>query len=145
MAVEDLEDQLFIDWESYELNCCPPMVFRYVCIFQESFFLSISTLPFPSRYRFSYVSWRVIKKHLCVQECCSPCTLTGVFILLQSTINKENFRDAQPDVLVHSMPDIISRFNELGIRFDFALRALCKKKGLYVEVMSAVRLKKPTI
>lgn len=52
---------------------------------------------------------------------------------VQSTINKENFRDAQPDVLVHSMPDIIRRFNEQGIRYSFALRAFCKKKGLYVE------------
>ncbi|KAF7833376.1 uncharacterized protein G2W53_015709 [Senna tora] len=40
------------------------------------------------------------------------------------------FQDAEPDILVHSTRAILEHFNQ---RFDVALKALCKKKGLDVE------------
>lgn len=52
----------------------------------------------------------------------------------QSTINLQDFQDAEPDVLVHSAPAIIEHFSEYGMKCDVALKALCrKKKGLNVE------------
>lgn len=51
---------------------------------------------------------------------------------MQSEINLLDFQDAEPDILVHSTPAIVDRFNQ---RFDVALKALCKKKGLDAEVM----------
>lgn len=51
---------------------------------------------------------------------------------LQFEINLLDFQDAEPDILVHSTPAILERINQ---RFDVALKALCKKKGLDVEVI----------
>ncbi|THG11913.1 hypothetical protein TEA_018082 [Camellia sinensis var. sinensis] len=48
-------------------------------------------------------------------------------------IGLQDFQEAEPDVLVHSTPAIVERFGEKGTRCNFALKALCKKKGLYVE------------
>lgn len=53
---------------------------------------------------------------------------------MQSTISLEDFQDAEPDVLVNATSEIVDRFNERGIRCDVALKALCKRKGLHVEV-----------
>ncbi|CAL5394846.1 unnamed protein product [Camellia sinensis] len=50
-----------------------------------------------------------------------------------SAIGLQDFQEAEPDVLVHSTPAIVERFGEKGTRCNFALKALCKKKGLYVE------------
>lgn len=50
---------------------------------------------------------------------------------MQSEINLLDFQDAEPDILVHSNPAIQERCNK---RFNPALKALCKKKGLDVEV-----------
>ncbi|XP_028075426.1 uncharacterized protein At3g49140 isoform X2 [Camellia sinensis] len=52
---------------------------------------------------------------------------------IQSAIGLQDFQEAEPDVLVHSTPAIVERFGEKGTRCNFALKALCKKKGLYVE------------
>ncbi|PRQ37979.1 putative FMN-binding split barrel [Rosa chinensis] len=52
---------------------------------------------------------------------------------VQSTINLQDFQDAEPDFLINSISDIVERFNERGIRCDVALKALCKRKGLQVE------------
>ncbi|KAM7487042.1 hypothetical protein LguiA_003051 [Lonicera macranthoides] len=52
---------------------------------------------------------------------------------VRSSISLQDFRDAEPDVLVHSTPVFVERFIEKGTMSDFALRALCKKKGLHVE------------
>ncbi|XP_028792584.1 uncharacterized protein At3g49140 isoform X2 [Neltuma alba] len=48
----------------------------------------------------------------------------------QSEINLLDFQDAEPDILVFSNPAIQERLNK---RFNAALKALCKKKGLDVE------------
>lgn len=53
---------------------------------------------------------------------------------MQSAINLQDFQDAEPDFLVHSTSAIVERFSAKGIRCDVALKALCKKKGLHVEV-----------
>lgn len=53
---------------------------------------------------------------------------------MQSAISLQDFQDAEPDFLVHSTSAIVERFSEKGIRCDVALKALCKKKGLHVEV-----------
>ncbi|CAK9185412.1 unnamed protein product [Ilex paraguariensis] len=53
---------------------------------------------------------------------------------LASAISLEDFQDAEPDILVNSTPAIVDRFSEKGISCDFALRSLCKKKGLPVEI-----------
>ncbi|GAV69653.1 hypothetical protein CFOL_v3_13154, partial [Cephalotus follicularis] len=45
----------------------------------------------------------------------------------------QDFQDAEPDVLVHSTPEIVEQFSERGSRCNVALKALCKKKGLHVE------------
>ncbi|KAF5950279.1 hypothetical protein HYC85_012272 [Camellia sinensis] len=52
---------------------------------------------------------------------------------IQASIGLQDFQEAEPDVLVHSTPAIVERFGEKGTRCNFALKALCKKKGLYVE------------
>ncbi|XP_020576976.1 uncharacterized protein At3g49140 isoform X2 [Phalaenopsis equestris] len=52
----------------------------------------------------------------------------------QSTINLQDFQDAEPDVLAHCASAIMQRFCEDGKQFVAALKALCrKKKGLVVE------------
>lgn len=53
---------------------------------------------------------------------------------LQSAISLQDFQDAEPDVLVHSTSAILERFTENEMRCNVALKALCKKKGLHVEV-----------
>lgn len=53
---------------------------------------------------------------------------------MQSEISLQDFQDAEPDFLVHSTSAIVERFSEKGIQCDVALKALCKKKGLQVEV-----------
>lgn len=54
---------------------------------------------------------------------------------MQSIIDLQDFQDAEPDVIAHCASAIIERFNEDGMQFDAALKALCRKrKGLVVEV-----------
>ncbi|XP_071688165.1 uncharacterized protein At3g49140-like [Rutidosis leptorrhynchoides] len=52
---------------------------------------------------------------------------------VQSAINLQDFRDAEPDILAHSIPDIIAHFDENILNSNLALRSLCKKNGFYVE------------
>ncbi|KAK3204494.1 hypothetical protein Dsin_018540 [Dipteronia sinensis] len=59
---------------------------------------------------------------------------------VQSTINLQDFQDAEPDVLVHSTSAIIEHFSQKGIRCNVALKALCKKKGLNVERANLIGL-----
>lgn len=54
---------------------------------------------------------------------------------LQSEVSLQDFQDAEPDILLHSTTEIIERFSEKGIRCNIALKALCKKRGLHVEVI----------
>ncbi|KAF4361663.1 hypothetical protein G4B88_015286 [Cannabis sativa] len=56
-------------------------------------------------------------------------------VAMESAISLQDFQDAEPDFLVHSTSAIVERFIERGIRCDVALKALCKKKGLLVEVI----------
>lgn len=58
--------------------------------------------------------------------------LNGV---LQSEVSLQDFEDAEPDILLHSTAEIVERFREKGIRCNVALKALCKKKGLHVQVV----------
>uniref|UniRef100_A0A2P2KPW8 Uncharacterized protein At3g49140 n=1 Tax=Rhizophora mucronata TaxID=61149 RepID=A0A2P2KPW8_RHIMU len=60
----------------------------------------------------------------------------------QSTISLQDFQDAEPDVLLHSTSAIVELFHAKGIRFDTALKALCKKKGLHVEATCEVAAEK---
>ncbi|KAJ9558855.1 hypothetical protein OSB04_013469 [Centaurea solstitialis] len=53
--------------------------------------------------------------------------------LFSSAISLQDFRDAEPDILVHSIPDIVSHFSEDTMHCNVALRALCKKNGFQVE------------
>ncbi|KAK6146290.1 hypothetical protein DH2020_020159 [Rehmannia glutinosa] len=48
-------------------------------------------------------------------------------------VGVQDFQYAEPDVLVHSIPSILERFDVRGTRCNVALKALCKKKGLHVE------------
>lgn len=57
---------------------------------------------------------------------------------VQSAISLQDFRDADPDILVDSTPEIIERFCEKRARADLALRDLCKKNGLSVEDASLI-------
>lgn len=52
---------------------------------------------------------------------------------VQSAINLQDFRDAEPDILVHSIPEIIAHFGESAMDCNVALRSLCKKNGFHVE------------
>ncbi|GAA0178648.1 hypothetical protein LIER_29867 [Lithospermum erythrorhizon] len=52
---------------------------------------------------------------------------------VQSAIRLHDFQDAEPDILVHTVPGIVERLDEGRVRYDAALRALCRKKGLNVE------------
>ncbi|CAM8918037.1 unnamed protein product [Rhodiola kirilowii] len=52
---------------------------------------------------------------------------------VQSAVDLEDFLDAEPDVLVHSTSAILDHFFERGQRCSNALKAMCKKKGIYVE------------
>nr|XP_043609311.1 uncharacterized protein At3g49140 isoform X2 [Erigeron canadensis] len=52
---------------------------------------------------------------------------------VQSPINIQDFRDAEPDILVHSIPDIIAHFGDNTMDCNVALRSLCKKNGFHVE------------
>ncbi|KAJ0627720.1 putative heme oxygenase HugZ-like superfamily [Helianthus annuus] len=52
---------------------------------------------------------------------------------VQSAINLQDFRDAEPDILVHSIPDIIAHFGDHIMDSNLALKSLCKKNGFYVE------------
>nr|XP_016470500.1 PREDICTED: uncharacterized protein At3g49140 [Nicotiana tabacum] len=51
----------------------------------------------------------------------------------QLAVNLHDFQDAEPDILVHSTPAIVEWFRQQGIKCKFALKALCRKKGLRVE------------
>jgi len=51
---------------------------------------------------------------------------------LQSEISVLDFQDAEPDILAHSSSEILERFNQFC---DDEIKALCKKKGLYGEVI----------
>ncbi|KAK4750355.1 hypothetical protein SAY87_027804 [Trapa incisa] len=51
----------------------------------------------------------------------------------QCEIGRDDFLDAEPDFLVHSTSAILERFAQKGIRYNIALKALCKKKGLHAE------------
>ncbi|CAK7348959.1 unnamed protein product [Dovyalis caffra] len=51
----------------------------------------------------------------------------------QSVVSFQDFQDAEPDVLAHSTSAILEHFSEKESRCNLALKALCKKKGLYVE------------
>lgn len=55
--------------------------------------------------------------------------------LVQLAVNLHDFQDAEPDILVHSTPAIVEWFKQQGIKCKFALKALCRKKGLRVEVL----------
>uniref|UniRef100_A0A1D1ZD07 Uncharacterized protein At3g49140 n=2 Tax=Anthurium amnicola TaxID=1678845 RepID=A0A1D1ZD07_9ARAE len=46
----------------------------------------------------------------------------------QSTITLQDFQDAEPDVLAHTAPAIIRRFNDHGMNCSVALKSLCRKK-----------------
>ncbi|KAK3015317.1 hypothetical protein RJ639_006165 [Escallonia herrerae] len=48
-------------------------------------------------------------------------------------IRWQDFKDAEPDILVHSTPALVEQFSQPEMKSSFALRALCKKKGLQVE------------
>ncbi|XP_076933947.1 uncharacterized protein At3g49140-like [Bidens hawaiensis] len=52
---------------------------------------------------------------------------------VQAIINLQDFRDAEPDILVHSIPDIIAHFGDDTMDCNLALKSLCKKNGFYVE------------
>ncbi|KAI3826586.1 hypothetical protein L1987_00634 [Smallanthus sonchifolius] len=52
---------------------------------------------------------------------------------VQSAINLQDFRDAEPDILVHSIPDIIAHFGDNTMDCNIALKSLCKKNGFQVE------------
>ncbi|KAM0052878.1 putative hem oxygenase HugZ-like superfamily [Helianthus debilis subsp. tardiflorus] len=52
---------------------------------------------------------------------------------VQSAINLQDFRDAEPDILVHSIPDIIAYFGDHIMDSNLALKSLCKKNGFHVE------------
>lgn len=52
---------------------------------------------------------------------------------VQSAISLQDFRDAEPDILVHSIPEIVAHFSEDTMNCNLALRALCKKNGFHVE------------
>jgi hypothetical protein len=49
-------------------------------------------------------------------------------------VSLQDFQDAEPDVLAHSTSAILEHFSGKGSRCNVALKALCKKKGLHVEV-----------
>ncbi|CAK9139482.1 unnamed protein product [Ilex paraguariensis] len=70
-----------------------------------------------------------------IQACTLAVTISclGELLVDRSAISLEDFQDAEPDILVNSTPAIVDRFSEKGISCDFALRSLCKKKGLPVE------------
>ncbi|XP_060172408.1 uncharacterized protein At3g49140 [Lycium barbarum] len=51
----------------------------------------------------------------------------------QLAVSLHDFQDAEPDSLVHSAPTIVEWFREQGTRCKYALKALCRKKGLHVE------------
>ncbi|CAN4099097.1 unnamed protein product [Withania somnifera] len=73
------------------------------------------------------------------------CTLSSIYRLeiiqielfsaygAQLAVNLHDFQDAEPDSLVHSAPAILEWFRQQGIRNRYALKALCRKKGLHVE------------
>ncbi|KAL7615659.1 hypothetical protein Lser_V15G02646 [Lactuca serriola] len=52
---------------------------------------------------------------------------------VQSVINLKDFRDAEADILVHSIHEIVENLNENTMNSNLALRALCKKNGFHVE------------
>ncbi|KAI7728675.1 hypothetical protein M8C21_009673, partial [Ambrosia artemisiifolia] len=52
---------------------------------------------------------------------------------VQAPINLQDFRDAEPDILVHSIPDIIAHFVDHTMDCNLALKSLCKKNGFHVE------------
>ncbi|KAK9058514.1 hypothetical protein SSX86_023356 [Deinandra increscens subsp. villosa] len=52
---------------------------------------------------------------------------------VQAPINLQDFRDAEPDILVHSVPDIIAQFGDNTMDSNLALKSLCKKNGFHVE------------
>jgi len=49
-------------------------------------------------------------------------------------VSLQDFQDAEPDVLAPSTSAILEHFSGKGSRCNVALKALCKKKGLHVEV-----------
>lgn len=57
---------------------------------------------------------------------------------VQTAVDVQDFQFAEPDVLVHSTPAILEHIGETGTRGKFALKALCKKKGLDVEVANLI-------
>ncbi|XP_057849620.1 uncharacterized protein At3g49140 isoform X2 [Cryptomeria japonica] len=61
----------------------------------------------------------------------------------QSTVNVQDFQQAEPDILTHSSSEIIACFNNGSQKAKYALKALCqKKRGLDVEVTTENAAKK---
>ncbi|KAG6513181.1 hypothetical protein ZIOFF_023494 [Zingiber officinale] len=57
----------------------------------------------------------------------------------QSTINLQDFQDAEPDLLANSASAIMERISEYGAQSSVALKALCRRrKGLNVEVANLI-------
>lgn len=56
----------------------------------------------------------------------------------QSSISLQDFQDAEPDALVHSISAIVENLSQRGILCNISLKALCKKKGLLVEEANLV-------
>lgn len=55
--------------------------------------------------------------------------------MMQSVVNVEDFRRAQPDVIAHSAANIISRLEAGAEKIVQALKSLCWRcKGILVEV-----------
>lgn len=60
-------------------------------------------------------------------------------LLLQSSIEVQDFYEGEPDILAHSAEAIMERVNSGGSRTDRALKALCRReKGLEVDVREPV-------
>lgn len=58
--------------------------------------------------------------------------------MLQCLISLQDFQNAEPDALVHCASVIIERFSDEELTCSAALKALCRKKGLHVEVKTCL-------
>ncbi|KAK9141339.1 hypothetical protein Scep_011020 [Stephania cephalantha] len=52
---------------------------------------------------------------------------------IQAAISLDEFQEAEPDFLAHSASAIIERLSEGETKFNCALKALCRRKGVIVE------------
>ncbi|GER27867.1 pentatricopeptide repeat (PPR) superfamily protein [Striga asiatica] len=114
-------------------NCCRSTIYRLEIAKIELFSVYGVQACMLSSFRFSLITLSFFALCISCVISLSLLTFSFVFCFLNNVVSVQDFQYAEPDVLVHSVPSILKRFDRTGSRCNVALKDFCRKKGLYVE------------